>query len=86
MKIFILAAGIGSRPGEAVDIYFTADKDIIQFIEGLEEYKDNNYFGRHLKIAIEKDGLRIPNIDILQYDGVGIVFKEDLVHANNLFL
>ena len=70
--------------GEAVGINFISSRDIIKFIERLEECDNNDYFERGLELAIENDSLRISAIDISAYTCLEIDFMEDLKHANSL--
>lgn len=70
--------------GEAVGINFISSKDIIKFINRLEECDDNDYFERGLELAIEKDQLKIKAVDISNYNCMEIDFVEDLENVNNL--
>ena len=70
--------------GEAVGINFISSKDIIKFIERLEECDNNDYFERGLELAIENDNLHISAVDISAYTCLEIDFMEDLDHANSL--
>ena len=70
--------------GEAVGINFISSKDIIKFINRLEECDANDYFERGLELGIEKDGLKIEAVDISQYICMEIDFIEDLENVNNM--
>ena len=70
--------------GEAVGINFISSKDILNFINRLEECDDNDYFERGLELAIEKDDLKIKAIDISKYNCIEIDFIEDLENVNNM--
>ena len=70
--------------GEAVGINFISSKDILNFINRLEECDANDYFERGLELAIEKDDLKIKAVDISKYNCMEIDFIEDLENVNNM--
>ncbi len=70
--------------GEAVGINFISSKDILQFINRLEDCDDNDYFERGLEFAIEKDDIKIKAIDISMHNCMEVDFAEDLVNANKM--
>lgn len=70
--------------GEAVGINFISSKDIMKFINRLEECDENDYFERGLELGIEKDDLKVKAVDISKYNCMEIDFVEDLENVNNL--
>ena len=68
--------------GEAVGINYIAATDREALIRGLIDCRDDDYFERGIELAIEREGMRVQPLDIMDLFAVEVDFEDDLNRAN----
>ena len=77
-----LTKSVSQPLGEAVGINYVAPTDRESLIAGLAACADNDYFERGIELAIERDGMQVYPLDIMEFFAVEVDFEEDLTRAN----